>query len=299
MDSPKLARRAMAQSAAAALLATCLLAGAGPVVWAAGAAPAADHPLLSRMPGYVLEAHQVEDFGARQLGDAVLPGRLLVPVSQLAVQGRVTQIAYVDEQERGSVLALYRNHLQALARVGGEAINTGFTPQQVATGGRFLFRVPRAGGGAPTWVALDLASDTYRYVLTIVEPTAMRQAITAQVLSDDLQRRGQAVLHILFATGRAELPADGQALVGEVVALLRQQPSLKLSIEGHTDNVGQPADNRQLSHARAEAVRQAVVAQGIAADRLRAQGHGDTQPVADNRSETGRASNRRVALVRW
>ncbi|HUP90883.1 MAG TPA: OmpA family protein, partial [Solimonas sp.] len=84
----------------------------------------------------------------------------------------------------------------------------------------------------------------------------------------------------------------------EVAKMLKSAPDLKLEVGGHTDNVGQPAANQKLSEARAQAVQAALVAQGIAAARLSAKGYGDTRPVADNRSEDGRAKNRRVELTK-
>ena len=96
----------------------------------------------------------------------------------------------------------------------------------------------------------------------------------------------------------AELKPDGTAAVAQIVALLKQDRSLKLSIEGHTDNVGNAAANKKLSQARADAVMQAVIAGGTSASRLSAKGFGQEVPVADNRTEEGRAKNRRVELVR-
>ncbi|MCZ8074558.1 MAG: hypothetical protein O9341_10555 [Paucibacter sp.] len=143
-----------------------------PAATAATAAAPSDHPLLTRMPGYVIEDKKEEAFGARRFGGEgqVLPGTVRLPGGQIEVEGRVTEIAYIDEQERGSVLAIYRNHLHALASLGAQALNTGLSNAQIAQGGRFLFQLGQ--GPASRWVALDLGSDTYRYVLTIVEPAA-------------------------------------------------------------------------------------------------------------------------------
>lgn len=74
--------------------------------------------------------------------------------------------------------------------------------------------------------------------------------------------------------------------------------SLKVEVGGHTDNVGAPEANMKLSDERAKAVMAALVERGVQADRLTAKGFGQTTPVADNRTEDGRAKNRRVELVK-
>lgn len=140
--------------------------------------------------------------------------------------------------------------------------------------------------------------DTSNYQLTIIEQQPLGELVTASKLAADLKAAGVATLHIEFETGKAQLPSAGQAMVKEIATLLRNAPELQLSIEGHTDRVGQAADNLRLSQERAEAVMKAVVAQGIEAKRLKAVGHGQNEPVADNRTEEGRARNRRVELVK-
>jgi outer membrane protein OmpA-like peptidoglycan-associated protein len=79
---------------------------------------------------------------------------------------------------------------------------------------------------------------------------------------------------------------------------MKSHPDLKLSIEGHTDNVGTPASNKTLSEQRAKAVLDAVVKLDVAANRMTALGWGQDKPIADNRSEDGRAKNRRVEIVK-
>ncbi len=73
--------------------------------------------------------------------------------------------------------------------------------------------------------------------------------------------------------------------------------TLKLEVQGHTDNVGNDAYNQTLSEARAKAVATWLTQHGVAADRLTAQGYGKTKPVADNGSDVGRAKNRRVEIA--
>ncbi|WBA40681.1 OmpA family protein [Hymenobacter canadensis] len=86
--------------------------------------------------------------------------------------------------------------------------------------------------------------------------------------------------------------------MAEVLALLRQNPALRLAVQGYTDNAGTPAYNQQLSEARAGTVVAELAKAGIAASRLQATGLGQSQPLADNATETGKARNRRVELVK-
>ena len=79
---------------------------------------------------------------------------------------------------------------------------------------------------------------------------------------------------------------------------MARNPNRVLHIEGHTDNVGDAEDNLQLSQARAEAVQDHLISQGIAADRLRVRGFGETAPKTTNATPEGRKVNRRTAF-RW
>ena len=117
-------------------------------------------------------------------------------------------------------------------------------------------------------------------------------------LYEKLNKNGFATLYINFDTGKHDLKSDGQATVKEIVTMLKSAPALNISIEGHTDNVGQPQANKLLSENRAKSVMSAVNAGGIDAKRLSASGFGQERPIADNRSEDGRAKNRRVELVK-
>ena len=100
-----------------------------------------------------------------------------------------------------------------------------------------------------------------------------------------------------FETGSAQLLPLSWGLLDEVAHTLMANPGLvRLAIEGHTDNTGSDEVNRTLSRERAEAVRVYLIAQGVAPERLRAEGFGSSVPVADNGTESGRTANRRVAF---
>ena len=98
-----------------------------------------------------------------------------------------------------------------------------------------------------------------------------------------------------------ELPKSSvprcSSVVDQIAELLKSSAKLKVSIEGHTDNVGTAAGNKKLSSDRAKAVLDAVSAKGIAAARMTSVGWGQDKPVADNRTEEGRAKNRRVEII--
>lgn len=100
---------------------------------------------------------------------------------------------------------------------------------------------------------------------------------------------------VLFETGSANLDAKSQSQIDNVVAIMNAYPDVNLKIGGYTDNTGNAASNVTLSNSRATAVMNAIVAGGIDAGRLEAEGYGDAHPVADNGTEEGRAQNRRVA----
>lgn len=103
-------------------------------------------------------------------------------------------------------------------------------------------------------------------------------------------------LDVEFDPGTAILASASRAELMRVVQALRGQPQLRVMIAGHTDSTGDPAGNLQLSCERAEAVATFFALQGIATQRLRVRGFGETQPVESNASEEGRARNRRIEL---
>ena len=103
--------------------------------------------------------------------------------------------------------------------------------------------------------------------------------------------------NIFFDVNKYDLKPESRSELDEVFALLNDNPSLKISISGHTDDVGKPADNLALSKSRANSVVGYLIGKGIKADRLQANGFGATKPIADNKTEEGKAANRRTELT--
>lgn len=103
---------------------------------------------------------------------------------------------------------------------------------------------------------------------------------------------------VLFVTGKAELAPLAQQKLSDVAKALNDiDPNARIVVEGHTDSRGTDENNLELSQQRANAVRDYLVSQGLAENRITAVGRGETQPLATNDTPEGRANNRRVEIV--
>ncbi|HTQ66319.1 MAG TPA: OmpA family protein [Puia sp.] len=102
--------------------------------------------------------------------------------------------------------------------------------------------------------------------------------------------------NIFFDINKYELKPESQVELDKLVQLMKDNPTLAIQISGHTDNIGKPADNLPLSTNRAKAVVTYLISKGIEEKRLSYKGYGDTQPLADNKTEIGRAQNRRTEV---
>jgi outer membrane protein OmpA-like peptidoglycan-associated protein/tetratricopeptide (TPR) repeat protein len=102
--------------------------------------------------------------------------------------------------------------------------------------------------------------------------------------------------NIFFDPNKYELKPESQVELDKIVQLLKDNPTLKIQINGHTDNSGKTSDNITLSENRAKAVTTYLTSKGINAARLAFKGWGETQPVANNATPEGRAQNRRTEL---
>lgn len=112
-----------------------------------------------------------------------------------------------------------------------------------------------------------------------------------------LEANAMIVLNnMFFDVNKYVLKPESQVEADKIVQLLKDNPTLRIEISGHTDNAGKPAENLTLSNNRAKAVVAYLVSNGIAAQRLMAKGYGETRPAADNKTEEGRAKNRRTEM---
>jgi outer membrane protein OmpA-like peptidoglycan-associated protein len=208
-----------------------------------------------------------------------------------SLEGNLTHIWYVFNAESGkkepSYLQIIKNYANAIIKIGGRKIyeDTGLGCYELNKNGK-VYNIK---------VVCTNSSDI---LLDVLEMEQMKQEITANEMLDALNKDGFIALNILFETGKSQIQAESLTIVDQIFELLHSDPSLKISVEGHTDNVGDAAGNKKLSTDRAKSVMNALIAKGIEASRLTSTGWGQEKPVADNRTEEGRASNRRVEIVK-
>jgi len=133
--------------------------------------------------------------------------------------------------------------------------------------------------------------------------SAADSSITAEPMKTDMQveeiKVGKAyrINNINFETNSSELNQQSKNIILEFAAFLKENSGVNVSIQGHTDNVGDAASNMKLSVERAAAVKQFLLEQSVAGERLDSKGFGMNKPVASNKSEAGRAKNRRTEFV--
>ena len=146
----------------------------------------------------------------------------------------------------------------------------------------------------PGWLLFQLTNgngDTYI--------TNLRIAKGAVPLYDRMMSEGKFVTYgITFDVGKATIKPESMGEINRIVQLMTENPDLKFSVEGHTDNTGKEASNQTLSEQRSQAIVAKLVELGIAQDRLTAVGKGQNSPIADNNTDEGRAKNRRVEFVK-
>ncbi len=115
-----------------------------------------------------------------------------------------------------------------------------------------------------------------------------------EISKTDQKKLALAVKNVQFETGKDAIKASSEKTMGEIADVLTRNAAYHLLVEGHTDNVGDDAKNLDLSRRRALACVKNLLEKGIAETRMRAEGFGETKPVADNKTASGRAKNRRV-----
>ena len=293
-----------------------------------------DHAIVSRFAGSWIVDYAHADFDEYEavLGAASGYGTNSSPLvwgESQVLEGEVTRLLYRTPEGRSS-LEVLRNYTTEIASSGFEVL---FECRAADCGRYFYYREREVFDRTGTisdlfipepenqrYVAARLArpgqGDVYLFVyvaestyddrtyahLDVVEIEPMETnmvTIDADAMARDINQTGRVALYgIFFETGSAEITAQSETALIEIATLLQSNPDMRLHIVGHTDNEGTLEFNMDLSRRRAEAVMETLVTgHGVATGRLQANGVGYLAPVASNRSDDGRARNRRVELV--
>ncbi len=139
------------------------------------------------------------------------------------------------------------------------------------------------------------------FVLSLMLVTAtlsFAQEAKADDMLATINKEGKIALYINFETSKSEINPESQGITEQVAKMMELDQTLKINVEGHTDNAGNPKTNQKLSESRASAVMQGIIAKGINKNRLSAKGWGAAKPLADNNTEDAKARNRRVEIVK-
>ena len=240
-----------------------------------------DYPMLSRMKNFFISECE-SNFDAVEF--------YITESEIVTVEGQKTKIDYNLHEGAASpsYLQIRRNFSNAVKSLGGSVLydESRYVSFKIVKNGREI------------WGSVEGFDDGGSYTLIIVEKGEMAQEVTASEMLDTLNRDGFMALYINFDTGKAMIKPESGPIIEQIASLLKDNADLNLSVEGHTDNVGTPQSNKTLSEQRAKAVVAAVVELGVDTGRLTAVGWGQEKPVGDNRTEDGRAKNRRVEIVK-
>ena len=246
-----------------------------------------DHPIFTRMPNtYIVGCKTVEY-------DEVNFYEPPEGKKNLNVGGKVYEIEYRTQQGfegKRVPLQAMRNYSNAAKQIGGIVYESS----------NYMAYIKLVKEGKEIWVKFNPYGGD-RYYLTFVEKEAMQQDVVADAkfMAEGISSAGHVAIYgIYFDFNKSDVKPESEPALNEIAKLLSGNPNLKVLIVGHTDNVGGIDYNMKLSLARATAVVQALTTKyKVNPQSLKAYGAGQLAPVAPNKTEEGRAKNRRVELV--
>lgn len=242
-----------------------------------------DYPFFSRMPNFVITVCS-QNFNKLEYYTS--------DENTETKEGELTVITYELPDDASlkvpSQLQILRNYENAIIKLGGK---------KIWVGDQYLSYSLKKNS-KDYIICVSMSNGNIAHDLSVLEIQQMQQEITANDIMDALNKDGFIALNILFDTGKSTVQNESLPVIDQIYELMKSDLSLKISIEGHTDNSGDAAANKKLSDDRAKAVMNLVVAKGIDKTRISSVGWGQEKPVADNRNEDGRAKNRRVEIVK-
>lgn len=271
------------------LLVIAFLAFGGPAV---ALSQANEHPVIKSIPGFqwVSAQSRVKNYAPYQF--RVKKGKKTEKVEK---KGKYWHLRYIIKDAKGKIdrsvsrEEIVQNYKEAAIEKGGDIL--------FEVGYLLTFMLPREDGGK-TWASLTAGDGSYD--LYIIDEAAFKKQLTfgAEEMKKALDEEGHVAIYgIHFDVDRAALKLGAEKVLIEMVKLMKNNPELKIEIQGHTDNTGSADHNLDLSMRRAKTVKKFMLIYGVADPRMVSKGYGEEKPVAANNTEEGRAMNRRVELV--
>lgn len=242
-----------------------------------------DHPLLTRMPNFYIYEYEDNEFDFYEFYDR--------GGNSITVEGHKYVINYKIKEgaKAPSRFQIKSNYTNAIKKIGGTVL---YEESDVAS-------MKLEKSGMEIWILVRAYGEVY--TLYIVEKGGLVQEVEANAdyFAEGITQTGHVAIYgIYFDTGKADVKPESEPTLNEIAKLLNKNPSLKLYVVGHTDNIGDLSYNMKLSQARADSVTKILVSKyGIDAGKLIPYGVGPLSPLASNKTEEGRAKNRRVELV--
>lgn len=269
--------------------------------------------LLSR-----LQKNGLEGFG----GGTAIHGGIATAIDHLNATGgkfnRKAVIVFTDGQENSSkitkdsaILMAQKYGITVCAVDFGNGINDGYMESiSKPTGGSYahIYRTSEfplmfedVYRRVKNYYVLEYTPDEYGVHTVNVKLCYPKDTVSASFSYDNTPDVGSiALLNVFFDNNKSTLQAESKRALNNVVTLMKVYPNMTIEVRGHTDNSNKTGDvnyNTALSQKRADAVRDALVKAGIDPKRITSKGYGDTQPVAPNDTDEGKAQNRRTEFI--
>jgi len=234
-----------------------------------------DFPYLPPLTGSTLK-NGVHDPGAMEVASPDSDEMLIVGTGFI--------VKFYANLPNVSTLAFVNAYHEALSKAGWTIVSQNH-------GSDATLAAHYAAHGRDIWAYLHMGGEDYSIKVADV---GSNNDLASQLAKDC----HVALYGVQFDFNKASLKAESDSVLQRVLAFLQKDPTLKLEVQGHTDNVGGDDYNQTLSEARANAVLTWLVQHGVAANRLSFKGYGKTMPVASNDTDEGRARNRRVEIAK-
>jgi outer membrane protein OmpA-like peptidoglycan-associated protein len=256
-----------------------------------------EHPVIKPFPNSVL-AENMSKYNKFDQFEFFIQNKKTKQREKINVKGQYWKLLYEVRKPNGervqdiSTVEFLENYKNAALEKGGEVL--------WEDRGVLDIRIPRDDGGN-TYCQIMPSANLGQIYLNIIDEKGFKQSLTFGVddLKSALDKDGKVILYgILFDLDKASLKQESVKQLSNMVALLLKYPTLKIEIQGHTDNQGKDDYNMKLSKNRAETVSSYLQLFGVDKNRLVSKGFGESKPIASNDTEEGRAQNRRVELIK-